>query len=118
MQFNITFFIQIINFYITYWFLNNFLFKSVINFIEKEKLKEAELNNAIKEKQNLLLNLEYKKSKELSDFQNKVNKDYKAETVDALDVPKMSQINLDEKEIDKITKITKDMLVERVPHVD
>ena len=118
MQFNITFFIQIINFYITYWFLNKFLFKPVINFIKKEKLKEQIVKIEIENKQKLLSNLEDKKRSELYNFQDKASKKYRVEPLIEIKIPELSQIELNKSEVDNVTKIVKNILVERVPHVD
>lgn len=118
MQFNITFFIQIINFFITYWFLNKFMFKPVIKFIKKRKQREKAFINKIKQKEELLLELEKQKKLELYNFQQKVKSKYKLSPITPSNIPTKIKIFIDTKEIKKMTDLATRILVERVPNVD
>lgn len=118
MQFNITFFVQIFNFFITYWFLNKFMFKPVINFIKKREKKEKAFINNIKNEESLLLDLEKQKKLELYNFQQKVKSKYKLSPMGDPNIPTKIEIFIDTKEVESMTNLATKILVERVPNVD
>ena len=58
MHINITLFIQIINFVITYKVLDIFFFKPILASLEQKKEQELALNSAVQQKEHDLENLE------------------------------------------------------------
>ena len=52
---NLTYFVQIINFLIGYWFVKNFLFKSMLEKIENEAFDNLQAEEKIKILDNLVL---------------------------------------------------------------
>ena len=118
MQLNFTFFLQIFNFAITYWFLNSFMFKPVIAFIKKRKQSENKINKNIEKKEQVLLELEKDKDENLKDFKLEMRQKYKVVPVQEPKVPSKILCTIDKEEADNLTKIAKRILVERVPHVD
>ena len=118
MQINLTFFIQLINFGISYWFLNKFMFKPVLEYLKKRKAKENKIAKDIAKKEHILLSLEHKKGQGLIDFKVDMESRYKLESYKVPDVPHQVPCFVDKKEAEKLVKIAKEMLVKRVPHVD
>lgn len=118
MQFNITFFLQIFNFTITYWFLNKFMFRPVISFIKNRNAKDLKIKNDIENKEQNLLNLEKEKLKDLQDFKMDMNEKYQVNEPNKVNIPSKILGEVDKSEVEHITKIVKKILVERVPHVD
>ena len=118
MQLNFTFFLQIFNFGITYWFLNSFMFKPVMVFIKKRQKAENKIKKNIEKKEQTLLELEKEKNKELLDFKFEMNEKYKVVPVKEPKIPSKILCTIDKEEAEEITKIAKKILVERVPNVD
>ena len=113
-MFNLTLLLQVLNFWITYWFLNRFMFKPVLLFLEQKKQKDLLLKSKIEKKENILLKIE-----NFSVFKEKIFKKYKFKS------PELEQIStniqfkkVDKNEADKLIQVIKDILVKRVPHVD
>ncbi|MFA5075205.1 MAG: hypothetical protein WC436_03830 [Candidatus Babeliales bacterium] len=118
-MFNLTLLLQVLNFWITYWFLNRFMFKPVLLFLEQKKQKDLLLKSKIEKKENILLKIENKKIENFSVFKEKIFKKYKFKS------PELEQIStniqfkkVDKNEADKLIQVIKDILVKRVPHVD
>lgn len=76
MQINVTLFIQIINFFITYKILSFFLFKPIITSLEEKQAKKDALQNVIKEKTEELVRLEKKKKNAIKQFQEQTKEVY------------------------------------------
>ncbi len=118
MQLNATFFAQVINFAIVYWFLNKFMFKPVLVFLQNKKEKENKLKSKLAKKEEWLLCLEETKQKELRDFQQKTAQQYEFAPVSTPEIPTQVAYKVDKKEAKKLIDLAKEILVERVPHVD
>jgi len=118
MQLNFTFFVQIINFGITYWFLNKFMFEPVMVFLTKEKDKEKEINDLLAQKEQSLLELENEKYEKLMRFKRNMKKKY---TVSSPTEPLISSkvsCDIDKEEAKKLVIMAKRVLQKKVPHVD
>ena len=118
MQFNITFFLQIFNFAITYWFLNKFMFKPTISFIEKRLQKDNKIKKDLEKKEQVLLKLEKKKNNELHEFKFEMKQKYTVEEIEEPAIPSEVIGIVDKIEAKDLERIAKKILVERVPHVD
>lgn len=118
MQLNFTFFLQIFNFAITYWFLNSFMFKPVIAFIKKRKQAENKINKSIEKKEQTLLKLEKDKDEDLMDFKLEMRNKYNVIPFKEANVPSKILCKINKEEVASLTEIAKKILVERVPHVD
>jgi F-type H+-transporting ATPase subunit b len=118
MQFNITFFLQIINFYITYWFLNKFMFKPVISFIKKRKKEEINFNKDLEKKEQYLIKLKNKKIENLHEFKSEMKTKYKTKIVNEPIIPSKIEGNVDEKNAQEIITTATKILIEKVPNVD
>jgi F0F1-type ATP synthase membrane subunit b/b' len=123
MHINATFLIQIINFVVTYYILNRFLFKPIIASIKRKHEKEIGLKKSIKKEENKIVTLEKEKHEVVLSFQRNMKKkfpyispiiqdkpvDVEAEKAFAL----LTQEKIDKKTLQK--EVTK-FLIERVPH--
>lgn len=77
MQINITFIIQIGNFFATYWFLNKLFFEPFFGIIEKNNAEIDGLLTRIKEQEKMVEELDQQKKDTLVAFQHHVRKKYK-----------------------------------------
>jgi len=118
MRLNLTFVIQIINFIISYWFLNKFMFKPVLAFLKKREDKEQKIEKDIEKKKSSLLDLEHEKQEELIVFKNKMKTKYKIVLFSQPEIEAQVPCKVDEQTAKKLIDIAKDMLVKKVPHVD
>ena len=115
---NLTFFMQVINFGITYWVLNKFMFKPVLLFLQKKKKKEKQELESIAQKEHELLQLHEKKEQELATFKEDMKGQYCFAPVKTPAVPSKVACKVDEKEAEKLIKEAEGLLLKRVPHVD
>ena len=118
MQINLTLFVQVINFAITYWFLNKFMFRPVIAFLQEKRKKEAQTKKLIDKKEQELLAMKHKKENDLVEFKQEIKTKYEFEPFESEDIPVQVSCRIDKSEVDKITKMVKNKLVQRIPHVD
>lgn len=118
MQFNITFFLQIFNFAITYWFLNRFMFKPVMFFIKKRDQEESMIKKNIKNKEKYLLKLERDKKEELIEFKVQMDQKYFVPNISEPDDFIEVSCHIDKQNVEKMIKVAEKILVERVPNVD
>lgn len=118
MQFNITFFLQIFNFAITYWFLNKFMFKPVLFFIQKRKKKENKIKQNLEKKELNLINLENNKKEELHNFKFRMKEKYQTKSVKEPNIPSEIKGKIDRKNAPEIIKKATKILVKRIPHVN
>ena len=118
MNINSTILIQSINFIITYKFLKNFLFKPIIESLNKKKEEQKKLNSEIEDIQGYVLHLEKEKSKNLDIFQYSAKKNYpfepqkyKSKLLET-PIPKISIID-----VEKTKKDLKEFLLEKAVDV-
>lgn len=117
MKINITFIIQIINFFITYKVLNIFLFKPVIASLEAKRAKQKALEKSITKEEEVLLSLEKTKAADVVAFQGKVKEEYPfislVQEDSFLDITKIKTETIDTKNLE--SEVTQ-WLIEKVPH--
>lgn len=118
MQINLTFFIQILNVAVSYWFLKRFMFKPVVEFLKARDEKEERIKNGLQAKEQNLLELERKKQEELELFKLKAKKEASVLPEKETHIPTQGPCIVDKEEIEKLTEISKNILVRKVPHVD
>jgi F0F1-type ATP synthase membrane subunit b/b' len=118
MQINLTFFIQILNVFVSYWFLKRFMFKPVVDFLKARDEKEKKTKNILNTKEQNLLELERKKQEELEHFQLLAKRESAVIEEKEIIIPVQSSCFVDKQEIERLTEISKNILVRKVPHVD
>lgn len=116
---NITFFIQVINFFVTYKLLNIFLFKPVIASIQKKKQNDELISAKIKQQEQVLLDLQKEKVGHVVSFQSHVKKDYPFISPYERMPFKYIEINQDVSNLDiaELTKDVSDWIIKKVGHV-
>jgi hypothetical protein len=114
MQINITFVIQIINFIITYFFLGKMIFKPISETIhDREKIKE-DLQNNVKEQENILKKFIDKKETRFKELQKNVYQYYDTKKIADLDENDNLKYFHDEYTIKSTIKEGKEIIVKKV----
>jgi F0F1-type ATP synthase membrane subunit b/b' len=117
MKINITFFIQIINFTITYFVLKKLIFGPVIKSInQKNKEKELFLN-FLKQEEIQLLEAQKQENDQLIDFQERMSQLYKKPKTKPIKVDLDITYQRNELEVQQLVAKIKDSLIEEVPRV-
>jgi hypothetical protein len=116
MQINVTFIIQIINFWITYAILHKLLLKPVVRLVNNKEAGKAMLLNGLKEKEAALVRLQEDKKKNIDIFRNHLKTHYVFKQAQVLEIPASSVFNKKAEEIEALIATTKALLVEKVPH--
>jgi hypothetical protein len=119
MRINVTLFVQIINFAITYLVLNRFFFKPLLNSLEKKDLAKKELEQKIDVEEKELVGLENKKSSDVGSFQLMIKQKYPYEPYLIRTAAEQTPI-ISEEKVDRavLEKQIVDFLSKKVPHVD
>jgi hypothetical protein len=116
MYINFTLIIQIINFLITYWFLNKLLFTPFITSIQKKNEKEKQLLDRVdKEEKNVTLLKENKKLSLLT-FQKHVKKSYPPPSLPTIKEIAEIKAAYDKKKLVALTKQAEELLIKKAPH--
>lgn len=118
MHINITLFIQIVNFLITYKILATFLFKPIIASIEGQEAKKESYETTIYEQREELSLLEKKKKQAVRDFQQQIATQYPFHAPSILskplEIPYVQKAIIDE---EKMKSEIVDWIVTKVPNV-
>ncbi len=116
MQVNATTLIQILNFWITYFFLKKFFFRPIIRvLLQKDALRKA-LRDDLRYKEKALFHLQEKKNRQTVDFKEQIKKNYQFQPFQPSDIPcNPTHLQTDE-EIKRLTNATKELLIKKVPH--
>jgi hypothetical protein len=116
MHINATFLIQIINFIITYYVLNTFLFKPIIKSLKRKQEKETALKTSIEKEEENILTLEKKKHEKVLSFQRKMKKEFPYIAPVTPDKPIDIEVDITKATPDKaLQKEVTNLLVKRVP---
>ena len=100
---NFTFFAQVINFFITYWFCNRFFFKPVLKIIIIKRQQKKFIEEECSETKLKLLELEEHKKNVLHEFQLRTFEKQKL-------LPEKLIVNLDEQEENPIQYQNEELL--------
>lgn len=114
MQINCTVFIQIINFWVTYYFLKNILLKPLIEVIHKKNKAKNLLIEHLKERESLIQSLLGKKRKELEIFKTQVQFKYKKPVASLPEIKEELSYTRDEKLIKELISSSNDLIVREV----
>ena len=116
MQINITFVIQVVNFCVTYCFLEKILLKPLVALLQKRDALKAKALEDIGKKESDLTALQQQKDADLQAFKVHVNDKYKLQDVKREEIPLISGSDYDDERIHKMVKEGKKLLVERLAH--
>ncbi len=117
MHINATFFIQVINFGITYFFLKRILFKPFVQRIKQKESAKTMLQGILKEKDVLLSQLQHEKTQQLEQFRRNAKNFYTIATSAEQEIPEIAMYKKDVSLQEKLIQQTKECLIQRVPHV-
>lgn len=118
MEINLTIFVQMINFLISYWFLNKYLFKPALESIKRKNLEKNNLILEIENEEKNLLIKEKSKNEQLIQFQEKVLEKYQVKTDETTlgDIP--IELAIDGNKTENLVKKATNVIVEKAFNVD
>lgn len=114
MQINCTVFIQIINFWVTYFFLRKILLAPAIVMINKKKRAKDALANHLKEKESSINDLINQKSKKLVDFREQIQFKYKKPQIRTLEIKTDLVYQSDQQQIEALINSSKNLIIKKV----
>lgn len=114
MQINCTVFIQIINFWVTYFFLRKILLEPIVAVINKKKSAMDSLTSHLKEKEFNIDQLVKKKGKALVDFREQVQFKYKMPEIKPLEIQASLIYKSDKQQIAELINSSKNLIIEKV----
>jgi len=117
MEINITLFIQIANFLLTYYLLNKLIFAPVIASLNKKKKEENAFLKSLNNEEAVLLEKQKEENAQLCSFQQKLATKYKKPKKEHLHIKFDIAYKRDPVEVKNTIKKVKDLLVEEVPRV-
>jgi len=113
MQINVTFIIQIINFWISYFILHKILFKPVVQLIQNKETAKDLLVEGIKAKETALLHLQDEKKQNLEDFRCYLKTKYTFEKPHFEEIPALIMLETKREDISKIITQECDLIVQK-----
>ena len=118
MHINVTLFIQIGNFLLTYYLLDNWFFKPLIASIQKKQKSKNKLKNNIKSEETELLALQKAKLKKLNNFQEESLQEI-SPIMHYTPSHKAQEVPIQENDNETIEALKKEMIeliIEKIPH--
>jgi hypothetical protein len=114
MQINCTVFIQIINFWVTYFFLRKILLEPTIAMINKNKSAMDSLNKHLKEKEFDIDELIKGKNKALTNFREQVQFKYKKPEIKHLEIKTDLVYESNKQQVEALINSSKNLIIEKV----
>lgn len=115
MKINITLVVQIINFWITYFFLTRLLFKPMVAMLKAREVAREKMKDALKEREFFLKERVEEKTRALVEFRRYLKRTYAVEAAAVpVNVPEVGY-KKNQAEIDSITVTSKNYLIKKVP---
>ena len=118
MRLNLTFLVQIVNFYVTYRLLRILFFEPIKKSIDKKKQIIKDKKGLIRDREKELLEMQHKKRNRLLAFQNKNKKLIGKIGVRDIPIPKIPTVEISDEELVLTQKKIEKMMLEKVPNVD
>ena len=81
-------------------------------------MREKRVKNGIEKKEQLLLNLEKRKEKELVDFREKMKDRYKVVSPAQPEITQVKFFKVNDDKVKKLVESAKKVLMKRIPYVD
>jgi hypothetical protein len=116
MQINATFLVQIVNFWISYAMLHKLLFKPFVHLIEKKRSARNRVSEGLKHKEHTLLGLQEEKKTNQETFRAYIKSTYVFLHPKPQEIQIIGSFEKNQQEIDHLIKITKEQIVQKVPH--
>ncbi len=113
---NATFLVQIINFWVTYLFLNRLLFRPIVQLLQAKEIAKKHLQRDMKLKEKALYDLQEDRHRQQVAFKMYLQKNYVADVPDGIeDVPEVTYV-CDDVERKKLIDESRKILVKKVRH--
>ena len=116
MNLNATFIVQIINFWITYFFLKKLLLKPLVVALNRREKTRQQILDILKQKELLLKQKVEEKNKTLLDFQRSLKKKYAVIPFEYPEIPLEITYHRNKVDIDNLILISKDTLIKKAPY--
>lgn len=116
MRVNVTFFVQIINFGISYFFLDKILFRSVVYFLQKREMLRQRLIRKIGEKECELDALYLQKTSDMLNFQAYVARKYRFTKFVPQEIPLQVKYQKDFRTLDLLVQRGSDLVLKEISH--
>jgi F0F1-type ATP synthase membrane subunit b/b' len=113
---NLTLFVQIANFWITYLVMHKFLFKPFVEMITRKKAAMDNMLKGLKEKEVALINLQDDKMRHLAEFKTYLQQRYVATPPQLEAAPAEVSYHADEQELKQLTQHATQLIVQKVEH--
>ena len=116
MHINVTFCMQIINFWITYLFLKKYLLKPLVAVLHRRASARQHLAENLKEKELFLKHKIEEKNRALIDFQIYLKQQYHYVPAQYPEIPGEVVYKRNKADVDTFILLSKDLLVKKVPY--
>lgn len=113
---NLTLFVQLGNFWITYAVMHKFLFKPFVHMIIRKQEVSACILKGLKEKEEKLVTLQEDKAKHLAEFKLYLKKRYVVTPPPAVAAPAEAYYKADAQELEQLTQRATQLIVQGVEH--
>lgn len=116
MQINVTFIIQIVNFWISYAMLHKLLFKPFVGIINNKQAARQILIKGLKHKELALITLQDDKKKNLEDFRTHIKQQYDFTPLPLIELSQPFAFSCNQDEIDRLIETQKNLIIQKAPH--
>lgn len=116
MQLNITFVVQILNFWLTYSFLKRLFFRPLVTHIFRKEKARQTLVEGLKEKERLLIHIQEQKKKDLEEFRDRLKTQYQPVTAQFYDIPSELVQSPDQQNLESLVDTTREILIKEAEH--
>lgn len=116
MEINITLFIQVVHFYIVYFFLDIFFFRPFVAHITQKTEGYANATRKLQEKEISLSDLQDNKNQDLKLFQQHIQEHYVPPNKQHLEKISFAPLDVSQKNIDEAKNNIQSFIIERVCH--
>jgi tRNA/tmRNA/rRNA uracil-C5-methylase (TrmA/RlmC/RlmD family) len=113
---NLTLFVQIGNFWITYAVMHKFLFKPFVSMIIRKQEASQKILKGLKEKEEILTNLQEDKAKHLTEFKLYLKKRYVVTPPSAVAAPAEAFYQADAQVLEQLTQRATQLIIQEVEH--
>jgi hypothetical protein len=113
---NLTLFVQIANFWITYAVMHKFLFKPFVSMIIRKQEARDSILKGLKDKEEILTNLQEDKARHLAEFKVYLKGRYVVTPPHLADVPAEVFYQADVQELEQLTQRATQLIVQKVEH--
>lgn len=116
MRLNVTFIIQIMNFWVTYFFLKKILFKPFASMLKHRDKARLQILEILKQKESFLKLKTEEKNNMLLEFQHLLKKRYAPAPFEYPEIPLEIGYQKNQSDIENFILMSKDILIKKVPH--